>query len=274
MCDVFEDHPQVVPVREQLFELIEVTPHLTWLLLTKRPENILRMLPQRWLELPQLPPNIWMGVTAEDQRRADERTTMLLQVPARVRFLSCEPLIGPIDLMQTIEPDDWAWDKVNDVDDEGRPEEFVEECELENDWINFDDRLVTNPEYVEWIRWRTQLAKTITLGESLDWVIVGGESGPGARPMHPNWARSLRDQCVNAGTKFFFKQWGEWDIQDEQDSNPHESPYPFGDLNKQAVVFDGNHVALMRKVGKHKAGRLLDGRVWDEMPEHHVEKPA
>jgi protein gp37 len=136
-------------------------------------------------------PNVWLGVTAEDQTRADERIPALLQCPAAGYFVSVEPMLGPINICAV---------------PEGRPAEFS--------------------------------ARYSPLGD-LDWVICGGESGPGARPMYPDWARSLRDQCVKAGVPFYFKQWGEWKI------STKEEPM---------------------RVGKHEAGHLLDGREWFEHP--------
>lgn len=113
-------------------------------------------------------PNVWLGVSAEDQARADERIPHLLATPAAVRFISAEPLLGPIDLVQAMTTDDALRVLVGNKLD-GHPR---------------DAR------------------------GSIHWVIVGGESGPGARPMHPDWARQLRDQCEQAGIPFFFKQWG------------------------------------------------------------------
>lgn len=157
MADVFEDRTDLRDARATLFHTIGATPHLDWLLLTKRPENIARL----WAEATAFPPpwpNVWLGTTVEDQQRADERIPKLLAVPAAVRFLSVEPLLGPVDLRFHL----------------GIAE-------------NHDD-----------------------LRGGIGWVIVGGESGPGARPMHPAWARSIRDQCRAAGVAFFFKQQGAW----------------------------------------------------------------
>jgi protein gp37 len=96
MADVFEYHPQLDSVRARLWELIAATPWLDWQLLTKRPMNIRHMLPPAWLEAPR--PNVWLGTSVEDQQHADLRIPHLVSVPARVRFLSCEPLLGPADL--------------------------------------------------------------------------------------------------------------------------------------------------------------------------------
>lgn len=170
-------------------------------------------------------PNVWLGVSAEDQKRADLRIPALLDTPAAARFVSAEPLLGPID--------------------------------LHGDPIGKDS--------VFWIG-------------HLDWVIVGGESGSGARPMHPDWARSLRDQCLAAGVPFLFKQWGEWRWTREADDYEYERAH--GDLYPNAkwetVSPDGVVVAdnipqpgfaTMQRVGKKRAGRELDGRTWDQYPE-------
>jgi protein gp37 len=112
MADVFEDNPALVDERVRLFRLIESTPSLDWLLLTKRPENLCAMLPHSWTHFEPMP-NVWLGTSVEDQRAADERIPLLLQTPAAVRFLSCEPLLGPIDLGDWVLPnfaaDDWRY---------------------------------------------------------------------------------------------------------------------------------------------------------------------
>ena len=152
MADVFEDRSDLTEPRQQLFELIDSTPSLEWQLLTKRPENVLRLTAEHYGDC-NLP--WWQGVTVEDQARADERIPLLLEIPARVRFLSCEPLLGPVCL---------------------------------------------DPHYFDLPIWRP--------GRSIDWIIVGGESGPGHRPLDLNHARSLRRQAEIAGVPFFFKQVG------------------------------------------------------------------
>lgn len=140
MCDVFEDRSDLDPLRGKLWELIEATPALNWLLLTKRPENAARFLP--WT----MPPfQVWLGTTIENQA-AMARLDPLLQIPARIRFLSCEPLLES---------------------------------------ISFGD----------------------SLAHGIDWVIAGGESGPGFRVMDQNWVLEVWGQCEQAGVPFFFKQW-------------------------------------------------------------------
>jgi len=201
LADVFEDNGQLVDWRAELFGMIEQTPALDWLLLTKRPENVLDMIPDIWLG-DGWPGNVWIGTSVENQAMADKRIPELVQIPAPVRFLSCEPLLGPVDLLP----------------------------HLYNP-IHFDYQTEETP--VE-----------------IDWVIVGGESGPQARPMNPYWVRLLRDQCVDAGVPFHFKQWGEWRPAEAQDDPSVREYWDWG----------------MNRVGVKAAGRLLDGCIWDQFP--------
>jgi protein gp37 len=180
LADVFERQVELDGLRNRLFRLMEATPHLDWLLLTKRPENVMPLLGRSVMSLwgNGLPDNVWVGASVENQEMADRRIPELLKVPARVRFLSVEPMLGPIALFDV------------------------------SGWSNA----------LDW--W----------GKKIDvhWVIAGGESGPGARPISPEWVRWLREQCVGAGVPFLFKQWGGMD--------------------------------------KKAAGRVLDGRTWEEIP--------
>lgn len=219
MADVFEDHPQVADWRMRLFNLIDSTPMLDWLLLTKRPENVMPIMAD-WLEGTAFPSNIWLGTSVEDQRRADERIPYLLRVPARVRFLSCEPLLGPLDLRDYI-----GWHSSDMAD-----------C------------------------------------ETIHWLIVGGESGHAARPMHPDWTRSLRDQCVAAGVAFFFKQWGEW-LPIVCERGEERVGHFIGADGRRIYIADllacAHEIRDDRgiiRLGKKVAGRLLDGREWNEVP--------
>lgn len=175
--DVFEDRPELAEPRYHLFDLIDTTPNLDWLLLTKRPQNIRQMWPGgcftdegRTIRLKHRS-NVWLGTSVENQAAADERIPHLLACRnlAPVLFLSVEPLLGPVDLGLTRAPTDEDYDRRNTSDGP-------------------IDLVVT------------------TRGTGISWVIVGGESGPNARPMHPAWARSIRDQCQAAGVPFFFKQ--------------------------------------------------------------------
>lgn len=221
----------------------------TFLLLTKRPERmrdyILGEIPVpdaggviKHKGEPQdgLFDHIWLGVTAENQEQADKRIPILLQTPAAVRFVSVEPMLGPVDLSNYAP---FCWKPITD-----------EEMAIVRQTYPFG--IPANSLNAKFARMR------------LGWVICGGEIGPGARPMHPDWARSLRDQCKNADVPFFFKHWGEW----EQLK-----------LTKPIDVFDkhaGRHITMIpdektfRRVGKKAAGRLLDGIKHNEMPEKGV----
>ncbi len=212
-------HPAVDP-RLRLDAFISVVmerPDLIWIFLTKRPECV-----GEWGDWDEPGNNHWLGVTVENQEQADKRIPLLLEIPAAVRFVSCEPLLESICI--------WKW--------------------LKPAALNYPKS------------WPTErMAKAITGGvecgdflPTLDWVICGGESGPGARPMHPDWARSLRDQCSEAGMPFMFKQWGEYVpcfmVEDETEYN--------------LSMCNGTIMCL---VGKKDAGRLLDGVEHLEFPE-------
>jgi protein gp37 len=199
MSDLFHDD---VPDSfiGRVWEVMAKTPQHTYQILTKRPGRMRSLLNRQSLRDylfnygPWPLPNVWLGVSAEDQKWADIRIPALLDTPAAVRWISAEPLLGPIELGEWLQVQCWCCDRAS-----GRP--CVEEP--------------------------TPL--------SLDWVVVGGESGPGARPMDPGWARSLRDECASTDVPFLFKQWGAHDV-------------------------DG------KRVGKGRAGRELDGRTWDQYP--------
>lgn len=190
----------------RVFAVMALAPQHTFQVLTKRADRmrdyaeLAHRCGEHWLAgLPDAPaatwplPNVWLGVSAEDQRRADERIPHLLATPAAVRFVSLEPLLGPVDLRK-IEPDGDS-----EVDALNAP---LWQDEIENWRGSTDD---WEEEFLEWYGLSAMPAPG-PMYRPLDWVIVGGESGPGARPMHPDWARSLRDQCVTAGVAFFMKQ--------------------------------------------------------------------
>lgn len=167
-------------------------------------------------------PNLWIGVSVENQQAADERIPLLVETPATVRFLSCEPLLGEVDLSRWIMTPGWAPSYYDPDNIHGHPN-----AEPTNEHIN--------------------------------WVIVGGESGSKARPMHPDAARSLRDQCQTAGVPFLFKQWGEW--------APAEAVGRFSGKQRVEHISDGKRTLCVYRFGKVLAGRLLDGRTWDEFQE-------
>ncbi len=247
LADVFDNE---IPVqwRVDLFELIERTPHLDWLLLTKRIGNaptvieqamtgvLSHALPRQAAKWPL--PNVWIGATICNQAEADRDIPKLLSVPAAVRFLSIEPMLGPVDLTE------WLFQFKACTD-----------CPCPNpetDRAGFDD-CCKDPELQQ---------------SGIGWVIAGGESGTHARPMHPFWGRSLRDQCAGADVPFLFKQWGEWapragrlfgSGEDFQSIDPECKRWP-------DVIRLGEDV-FMQKVGKKTAGRILEGAQHDGYPE-------
>lgn len=195
--------------------------------------------PEREIDLPL--PNVWLGVSVEDQARADERIPDLLATPAAVRFLSCEPLLGPVNLN--------AVKFLDRITEHGGREAGWESAlnGLRYDmWVG-DDEDPMKPGHPK-----------------LDWVIAGGESGPGARPMHPDWVRSLRDQCKAAGTAFFFKQWGEWLPFGSIDGDGNFNSRDRGEKPGLWHVWPSNGFSV--RVGKQQAGRLLDGIEHSEFP--------
>ena len=189
LADVFDNQAEAA-WRSDLFELIRQTPRLDWLLLTKRPSNIAKMLPADWGSGYE---NVWLGTTAEDQDRFDQRWKFLASVPAAVRFVSYEPAIGPLSIAK--------------------------------------------------------------VDQKPDWLIVGGESGAGARPMNATWVRSIVDECEAFGVSPFFKQWG----------TPSNNPL-FRD-RKVSMEFT-------RDIDPYgKGGGLLDGRIIREFPQNLREYP-
>lgn len=195
MADVFEQRSELKAERLKLWDLIERTPNLDWLLLTKRPQNILKIAPWR----SQWPTNIWLGATVENQAVAEKRLPFLLSIPAAIRFLSCEPLLGSLNL---------------------------------HDWFRRDGF------------------------HSIDWIIAGGESGPGSRPMHPDWVLSLLTQCQAFDVPFHFKQWGHWVPAELID----------GVQPVRVVDFANERPVGMVRLSKKLAGRLLQGTTWDGLP--------
>lgn len=243
MGDIF--HPDIeLLMLALIFDIIKRCPQHTFMILTKRPEIALEHYHNTMLKPFFGMPNIWLGVTAENQQAADERIPILLQIPAAVRFVSVEPMLGPVDLSEWLKEVRYC-------------ERHGQLCEEGVRWEN--DQLVCK-----------YCRKPVDRIHLLDWVIVGGETGPGARPMHPNWVRSLRDQAVDAGVPFFFKSWGMWIPSYDAGERCEETDQygrSFGKCWSQTKTYyrfpDGLGMVL---VGKKAAGRLLDGRGWDEMP--------
>lgn len=227
MSDTFEDREDLSAARDLLWICACCVPALDLLLLTKRPENVMRLVPVEWRE--HWPANVWIGTTVENQAAADERIPHLLQVPARVRFLSCEPLLGPVKLGAL---------RASQLGVYGASRPYI------------------------------------------DWVICGGESGPHARPMHPAWAESLRDQCAAARVPFFFKQWGEWTVC-RRDLPEARTVTMWADGRVMTMTEWFDHcakngpeggrdtswsAAAMTRIGKKLAGRLLDGINHNDVP--------
>jgi protein gp37 len=190
--------------RNKVLDVMLNCPQHIFLILTKRPYNMADFFyyytrNEEW----KLPDNIWIGVTVENQEYANERIKYLNTIPAAVKFVSIEPMLGPIDLTQAL-----------------------------------DDTLKHHEG---------------GLKNCISWVICGGESGPGARPMHPDWVRSLRDQCQAAGVPFFFKQWGEW-FPDKKRIFENKRQMIFGDT-------------VVHRIGKKAARSMLDGKEYKQYPE-------
>jgi protein gp37 len=277
MTDLFADFVPDEAI-DRMFAVMALCPQHTFQVLTKRPDRMRSYVTDRarmdWLndeveqladrsglvgncvcrcggddgDIPWPLPNVWLGVSTEDQSTADERIPELLATPAAVRFLSCEPLLGLVDLRK-----------------------------LKPDGINFTlDALTGKGEHLLGFRGQTG---------AIHWVISGGESGPRARPMHPDWARSLRDQCAAAGVPFFFRQWGEWgpdtgpdkdfDRAGVQRDRVMEGAGPCAAWTGEGwrIERDGYLMPLERtghewvyRLGKKRNGRLLDSVAHEGMP--------
>ena len=213
--------------RMDAFKIMADTPNLQHLVLTKRIGNVRHYTQHDGLAFDLMGDgSVWLGATVVNQEEADRDIPKLLAVPAAKRFLSIEPMLGPVDL-------------------------------------NYVRQRIQAQ--------RSQLARAINGETWLDWVIVGSESGPGARPIHPDWARSIRDQCAAAGVPFLFKQWGEWRPMTHADLTTLPASTPMGAVKRSGELlrpFCENDApfARMVRVGKKAAGRLLDGRTHDGFP--------
>lgn len=303
LADVFEG-PETMPAeaiesvqfaRLELFALIHGTPHLDWLILTKRPENAVLFFRKETEEfimaarnrlsgtkrhaiyeasvslgLSHFPnwKNVWLGTSVEDQKAADERIPHLLKIPAKVRFLSCEPLLGPVDLRRWLcgaHPSGLPFGYCTlcnspkgypESHDEGHGACLNSECEAAH-----EDKA------------------SVSFKKPFHWVICGGETGVGARAMEPSWPRALRDECEAAGVPFHFKQVGEWDTYEHVRDHEWRSAYSgayidgnsfpdFGDERASAgwdSDIEGCFVG--RRTGTRRTGRLLDGVPHDAFPE-------
>jgi len=284
MSDLFHEN---VPDEwiDRIFAVMALCPQHIFQVLTKRPERMMKYcsdnlparlikpmtdavilrsnrFPKDWGIPPKMPlPNVWLGVSVENQAAADNRIEWLLRTPAALRFISAEPLLGPINLgwvgCECDNPD--SWDGVIDA---------LGGFTWTEEWDNADGS-----------ERHTRHRQTIP---KLDWVIAGGESGPGARPMHPDWLRSLMQQCKAAEVPFFFKQWGEYvpfghesggPVAVHHDGKGHYSAAWEGDFDSRPVKVvrvghtDNANAGIGVRVGKKAAGSLLDGVQWKQFPE-------
>ena len=244
--------------RKRTFELIEQTPNLIWQLLTKRPENVMKFVPDNWLKRPEIhtdfnpaiateeqkesfgklvhmaykshtghdfgfPDNVWIGTSAGTQKSADVLIPALLQIPARVRFVSCEPLLEKIDISQ---------------------------------YLYLDER---------------GSASSSHAFNTVDWLVCGGESGHNARPMLLDWARDLKRQCEEAGTAYFFKQTGAWE--EAKYKRPGKNGFEYDGKKIHFFDYDGKPadgltgrvVPMVRVPGK--GSNILDGQLFQQFPE-------
>jgi protein gp37 len=242
MSDLFHEDVPDIFIINALAVMAEASQHI-FLLLTKRPERMKEIMTHDtiaadvWLQtstgvsaspLVWPLPNVWLGVTAENQEYVSKRVPVLLQIPAAARFVSVEPMLGPVDL-ESIQ-----FDRNTQMN-------ILEGCGVSS---RAGGQMIPN-----------------AFCEPLNWVICGGESGPGARPMHPDWVRDLRDQCQAAGVPFLFKQWGEYCHPDQMPPETYRQVDAAHNLSGH-----GNYNQPWR-VGKNKAGRLLDGQGWNQFPE-------
>ena len=254
---------------DRVFAVMALCPHLDFLVLTKRPERMRPHLQYKAILAriayyagnmmengdaaydavrtgPWPLPNVWLGVSVEDQATADERGPLLLDTPAAVHFVSYEPAQGPVDFTRLDGMERYRREMVAYW--EAHPEAADELNAPIGNTCEYNaltgEAYAYPPGYIDGL-------------PRLDWIICGGESGPGARPMHPDWARSVRDQCAAAGVAYFFKQWGEWGPdclcggKQPHMMVPRPQPGPLGG---------------MFRCGKKAAGRLLDGREHNEFP--------
>ena len=238
MSDLFhEDVPFDFILR--VFDLMRVARQHTYQVLTKRPERMYQFF--RWtvenvgghpmrVYFPMR--NVWLGVSTENQHWADIRIPLLMQIPAAVRFISAEPLLGPVDLT-SVGP--------------------LGQNVLTGEWGHYDED--TGEECFHW-------------GQALDWVIAGGESGPKARPAHPDWFRQIRDHCQAAGVPYFFKQFGEYRPAIGATLGPR---FKLLGLDANGKIVGGDTPvedvsAFVVRTGKKAAGAVLDGREWREFP--------
>lgn len=327
MTDLFHEGTSFEDLRYAWKQMAFLSQH-TFMILTKRAKRMSDFFKDDKFVPPK---NIWLGVTVCNQEEADAKIPLLLQTPAAVRFVSIEPMLGPIDLVgwgnirqgENLSPEHWpdfAWPEWVPAKVRQKIESFwswetykrtprqwldnaVQNCggialgslvgvdnvtwkgsktvrpyndyrsyrtgRFVHAWSNmclvvYDDGTFDYASY----NGRFYLSSYPVLGTDkyqplINWVICGGETGPGARPMHPDWVRSLRDQCQSEGVPYFFKGWGEWVTENQSPEDivlPSHSKIPRGWKGRK-------YEDSVDRVGKRRAGRLLDGREWNEVPE-------
>jgi len=227
MGDLFHEDVPFLSIAT-VWQIMSIAHQHTYQVLTKRPDRMLEFFDWGRGRFPwctdSILPNAWLGVTAENQEQANKRIPVLLHVPAAVRFVSVEPMLGEMDL---------------------------------------------NPYFPGY---------GASCDSKLDWVICGGETGPGARPMHPQWVRFLREQCQGADMPVFFKAWGDWCPESHTELFTTDNSMRWGVLTRDGEFYENitpwngrneispDYEAIMYRIGKKAAGRLLDGRIWDEFP--------
>ncbi|MDE2342737.1 MAG: phage Gp37/Gp68 family protein [Betaproteobacteria bacterium] len=352
---------------DSIFAVMALAPQHTFQILTKRPERMVKYMKVHERgsyiassALSRVPgnkmesrpawnmswplPNVWLGVSVEDQKTADERIPLLLATPAAKRFISAEPLLGKVDLLgwgaaaalppTADTPKSWSKYQWPDWIPERNRELIADFWRVEygrgakawasdnysqkmpatgarvgakidrdswanivpfhsphadvqgryiHHWNNIGNIITDDGRSlscsagrgVHWLsRWQV---RGDVYEHRIHWVIAGGESGPHARPMHPDWARSLRNQCAEAGVPFFFKQWGEWTPQVDRDNDDPDWRADYSLTNRKpekhcilnidgGCGFHGDRVHMMKRVGKKTAGSLLDGREHKEFP--------
>jgi protein gp37 len=249
MTDIF--HPNF-PRKAlwKIFSAIENAPYHTFMFLTKRADSMReyfaphRCEPYGIMSRPMEIGNLWLGVTVCNQEEADAKIPVLLSIPAAKRFVSIEPMLGEIN---------FRWKPYFEATGE-----------------TYSERLT-----------RTGKISHLESLKEIDWVIAGGETGPGARPAHPDWFRGLRDQCREAGVPFFFKGFGDWlpIASIERGTRKSMVANEFSWKAKQLYIHPDGYdvtgrengwinanIAVVQRVGKRRAGRLLDGREWNEIP--------
>lgn len=245
MGDVFHNTANIRWILDVL-DMVYGCPQHTFIMLTKRPENM-KLVIDACVEGNGILPNLVLGVSVENQETADQRIPVLLQIPAARRFISLEPMLGPVDLTQFIT--------------NSAPKA-----------LNMLSRFY-GPNGFDPTGTQIEVSRIVPAIIKLSGVILGGESGLNARPMHPDWVCSVRDQCKAAGVPFMFKQWGEWL------TNPHEHGYSnLGTLvlsGKKSHKWPGepfidpaglHYSGIANMVGSKLAGRLLDGRTHTDLP--------